>query len=267
MRDPAVAVGEWAGPTPATAVPPYPVRESALPDPAAGPQSVIDGAEAALAAAHETLAAGGPVAAILLVLSVLALALILWKLWHLRRARLAPCAALRDGLARWQAGETEAARDILRQGHSLPARLAARAADDLCSNRPEERVREEAWRVAADALEALRGWMRPLEVIGALAPLLGLFGTVLGMIEAFARLEAAGTRVDPSLLSGGIWEALLTTALGLAVAIPAVAAFNWFDRRIERSARAVDSALAALFAAAPDGSGEARHDLWRAAAE
>ncbi len=56
------------------------------------------------------------------------------------------------------------------------------------------------------------------------------------MIEAFRQLEAAGNQVNPAILSGGIWEALLTTAVGLAVAIPAVVALNWLERRIERLA-------------------------------
>jgi biopolymer transport protein ExbB len=70
---------------------------------------------------------------------------------------------------------------------------------------------------------------------------------VLGMIEAFRQLEAAGTRVNPSLLAGGIWEALLTTAVGLAVAIPAVAALNWLERVVERTAHDMDSAITGVF--------------------
>ena len=66
------------------------------------------------------------------------------------------------------------------------------------------------------------------------APLLGLLGTVLGMIEAFRQLEAAGTRVNPSLLAGGIWEALITTAAGLVVAIPASLGHSFFLSVIDR---------------------------------
>ncbi|MFP6717413.1 MAG: MotA/TolQ/ExbB proton channel family protein, partial [Alphaproteobacteria bacterium] len=66
-----------------------------------------------------------------------------------------------------------------------------------------------------------------------LSPLLGLLGTVLGMIKAFARLESAGTKVDPAILAGGIWEALLTTAFGLSVAIPALAAFYILEGQVE----------------------------------
>ena len=61
------------------------------------------------------------------------------------------------------------------------------------------------------------------------------------MIEAFRKLSEAGNKVDPSILSGGIWEALLTTAVGLAVAIPAVAALNWLERRVDRVAFELDS--------------------------
>jgi biopolymer transport protein ExbB len=67
------------------------------------------------------------------------------------------------------------------------------------------------------------------------------------MIDAFAALEAAGPQVDAAILSGGVWTALLTTAFGLGVAMPTVAALAWFERRIERVERAVDSALAGAF--------------------
>jgi biopolymer transport protein ExbB len=88
-----------------------------------------------------------------------------------------------------------------------------------------------------------------LEVIAALSPLLGLFGTVLGMIKAFQKLELAGSNVDPSILSGGIWEALLTTAIGLAVAIPAVLLVNYFDRIIDRTRHQMEDAATQIFVA------------------
>lgn len=244
------------------------MRDADMPAPApAAPQEPLAQALDALERAQETLSAGGPVAFLLIGLSVVSLGLILAKLWHLARARPAPCAALRRALVDWRAGRHAAALDTVVIGRSLPARAAHGAMTDLAAGMPEARAREEAWRVAGDALDALRDWMRPLEVIAAVAPLLGLFGTVLGMIAAFAQLEAAGSRVDPSILSGGIWEALLTTALGLAVAIPTLAAVNWFDRRIERSAQATESALSAIFAAAPETGDSAKAGVWNAAAE
>ncbi len=95
---------------------------------------------------------------------------------------------------------------------------------------------------ASLAFNKMRNGMRVLELIAATAPLLGLLGTVLGMIEAFQQLEEAGSQVDPSLLSGGIWKALLTTAAGLVVAMPALAAWHVFDRRLE-SARVTANAM------------------------
>jgi biopolymer transport protein ExbB len=69
-----------------------------------------------------------------------------------------------------------------------------------------------------------------LASIAAAAPLFGLFGTVLGMIEVFQKLAALGGRADVALLSGGIWVALLTTAFGLLIAIPSLLAHHYFSR-------------------------------------
>jgi biopolymer transport protein ExbB len=71
-----------------------------------------------------------------------------------------------------------------------------------------------------------------LASIASIAPLLGLFGTVLGMIEVFQKLAALGGRADVALLSGGIWVALLTTAFGLLVAIPSLLAHHYFSRLV-----------------------------------
>ena len=67
------------------------------------------------------------------------------------------------------------------------------------------------------------------------------------MITAFQQLESAGNQVDPGILSGGIWLALMTTAAGLAVAIPSVLAHNWLDRRVERHERFMESSVTQVF--------------------
>ena len=76
--------------------------------------------------------------------------------------------------------------------------------------------------------------LRPLVVVGMLAPLLGLLGTVWGMIEAFSSIALDGGLGKPELLASGISQALVTTAAGLAVAIPTQAAAFWFKSRIDR---------------------------------
>ncbi len=121
------------------------------------------------------------------------------------------------------------------------AAIAARAdmSDDL--------AREETLRVARNELAEAGIGLRALELIATIAPLLGLLGTVLGMIAAFQALQESGSRADPALLAGGIWEALLTTAAGMAVAIPASAALSWFEALIDRMRRDIEDAVTRIF--------------------
>ena len=113
--------------------------------------------------------------------------------------------------------------------------------------RKQTDIETEVGRVGTREIKNLERYLRGLEVIANLSPLLGLLGTVLGMIKAFARLETAGTNVDPAILAGGIWEALLTTAFGLSVAIPTLAAFYLLEGKVA-SCRSLleDSATRAL---------------------
>ncbi|MFH1803977.1 MAG: MotA/TolQ/ExbB proton channel family protein [Pseudomonadota bacterium] len=89
---------------------------------------------------------------------------------------------------------------------------------------------------ARKEIDGLNGGLRIMSAIAVLSPLLGLLGTVMGMINAFQQMEGAGSRIDPSVLSGGIWLALLTTAIGLVVAIPATALHMWMQSMINRAA-------------------------------
>lgn len=118
---------------------------------------------------------------------------------------------------------------------------------------PEHRAREETMRVAKREIASAQTGLGALELISTIAPLLGLLGTVLGMITAFQALQAAGTKADPALLAGGILEALLTTAAGMAVAIPASAALTWFEAVIERVRRDVEDSATRLFVAQEPG--------------
>lgn len=193
--------------------------------------------------------AGGPVVVLLVLMSVAVLAIALAKLWQFQSAGLGNRRPAEQAFALYRQGRRTEAFKAVQNGQDPTSRVLAVAIDGLTREVPEGKVREECYRIAAETAEALRGWLRPVEVIAALAPLLGLLGTVMGMIRAFEELERAGSQVDPSVLSGGIWEALLTTAVGLMVAIPAVAAFNWFERRVETFEHRVDVHLAGLFAA------------------
>ena len=82
-------------------------------------------------------------------------------------------------------------------------------------------------------IRELDRYMPTLATIANIAPLLGLFGTVTGMIKAFMVIQQLGGKVNASVLAGGIWEALLTTAFGLAVALPTVVAYNYLVGKVE----------------------------------
>ena len=81
-------------------------------------------------------------------------------------------------------------------------------------------------------LKHIETFIPSLEIIANVSPLLGLLGTVIGMISSFSQLELGGDLVNPALLAGGIWTALLTTAIGLVVAIPAMVAHHFFEKKI-----------------------------------
>lgn len=87
--------------------------------------------------------------------------------------------------------------------------------------------------------------VRLLSTIAALAPLIGLLGTVWGMVEAFATIETL-EQVKPADVAGGIWSALLTTVFGLVIAIPAVAATRWSESRIEKLAQDMNLVISHL---------------------
>ena len=193
------------------------------------------------------LDAGGPVVMLLLAMSVIALAVVLVKLAQFQRARLWQRHPAKQALNLWQQGDVDGALKIADACANPTAQALARAIRGQRRQLPESAVREEVLRYGSDALFQLRRGLRPLEVIGSLAPLLGLLGTVMGMISAFQQLEAAGNKVNPAILSGGIWEALLTTAVGLCVAIPVVALLNWLERRVDHQAHEMDNLVTQVF--------------------
>ncbi|MCU0910745.1 MAG: MotA/TolQ/ExbB proton channel family protein [Rhodobacteraceae bacterium] len=194
---------------------------------------------------------GGPAMWAIAALSVLGLALILWKLWRLAVMGLWRGEAAERAVAAWVGGDPAAAI-ALNGRRGMHARLAAAAmAARADAALGVDQAREETERVARALLAEARSGLRALDLIVTLAPLLGLLGTVLGMIAAFQALEDSGARADPSILAGGIWEALLTTAAGMAVAIPAAAALAFFDGAVERAGRRMEDLATRVFTRAP----------------
>ena len=179
---------------------------------------------------------GGPVVLVLGLLSVLVLTVGLYKLWQFSVAGVGRHAALRQSLLAWDSGDRAGARAHLGRSRSYLSPMVGMAMDG----------RADAPRLEAEAearFARLERGFRLLDSVAQLAPLLGLFGTVLGMISAFQALQAAGNQVDPSILAGGIWVALLTTAVGLAVAMPTALLLSWFEARMDADRVLAQTAL------------------------
>jgi len=184
---------------------------------------------------------GGPVIAILLVLSMLVVAVVLWKLWQFWALGVGRHKAIDRAMSALDAGNRMGAEDALAASRNHLAPIVGAALAEGIEAKPRLTAMAEA-RLA----EVARGF-RLLDSIAQVAPLLGLFGTVLGMIDAFRALQAAGDAVDPSVLAGGIWVALLTTAAGLGVAMPTSLALTFFESRAARERARIDLALESLF--------------------
>jgi len=103
-----------------------------------------------------------------------------------------------------------------------------------------------AQRTALAELDRFEAWLPLLAYIAQVAPLFGLLGTVIGMVELFSSMEAAGDAVSTTTLSSGIWKALLTTAAGLIVAIPTLGAHLWLTRVLEGLQRRMERGVGQL---------------------
>jgi len=203
----------------------------------------------------EVLQLGGPVVAVLGVISILTLAIALYTFWQFRMAGVGRHRAIKQALAHWDRGDLEQAGSALSTSTSYLAPII----HDAMTCEPSAPMRQRLEAESETLFLKLEKRFRWLDVVAQLAPLLGLFGTVLGMIDAFQALQSAGDSVDPSVLAGGIWVALLTTAVGLAVAMPTAMVLASFDARMEAERVFADAALATLFAPKVQASDPARN--------
>ena len=101
-------------------------------------------------------------------------------------------------------------------------------------------------RVRGEEIQRMEFGLRTLSILGNTAPLLGLLGTITGMIKAFMVIEEAGGKVDAQALAGGIWEAMITTGVGLAVAIPLLLMLHFLEGSVERRALKMNRCISLL---------------------
>lgn len=195
--------------------------------------------------AFSDIGTGGPIILLLALLSVFSLALIVYKIVQLSPVTKGD--ANRDAaLASFEAGKIDDARRAAESGPAPADRVLAFAIKALGNGRSGAALMAELMRRGNEELSRMTRHIRLLELIAMISPLLGLLGTVLGMIQSFQELEMAEGAANASVLAGGIWQALLTTAAGLLVAIPAAVGASLLAGRAERGAQLIEGAIAQL---------------------
>lgn len=185
---------------------------------------------------------GGPILVLLVALSIVTVTLIIFKYLQFLRAQVGKGSDIKRALTAWEQGNTKAIQEHLAQSKHFIAPVLQLAFSDNKRNISKERLYAEA----EQRFMPLEKGFKLLDTIAQISPLLGLLGTVIGMIEAFQALQSAGNQVDPSVLAGGIWVALLTTAAGLTVAMPASTALSWLESRIDCDRTHTDYAFTVL---------------------
>jgi len=178
----------------------------------------------------EIFKAGGPVMWPILLCSITALAIVLERFWTLQAKRVIP----RDLTSKvWKLVETRALTDrhitALEQNSPLGRVLAAGLAN---RHRGRDVLKEAVEDTGRHVVHELERFLNTLGTVAVISPLLGLLGTVTGIINAFNAITAQGVG-DPRVLSGGIGEALITTAAGLIVAIPALVAYRYLRGKVD----------------------------------
>lgn len=178
----------------------------------------------------ELIKAGGWLMLPILLCSVVALAIILERSWVLRATSVVPKGLMNEVYRQYQRGVMTKDYVVrLRRGSLLGRILAAGVANRQMSREVmKEAIEDEGRQVVHD----LERYLNTLGMITSVTPLLGLLGTVIGMIEVFAAIVSAGIG-NPGVLAGGISKALITTAAGLSVAIPALVFHRYLTGKVD----------------------------------
>jgi biopolymer transport protein ExbB len=190
---------------------------------------VSPGAQAQELNLADQLASGGTGIVVIGALSVLALAVSFERLANLRVRKMAPQALADEARALWRAGSFEQLRELAGKEGSVLARVLAWMAEHR--HMPLEVLAARSGEMAALELRQQQQKAYALNVVATIAPIVGLLGTVVGMIEAFHVIAFNGMG-DPALLAGGISKALVNTAAGLSVALPSLAMHHFLRHRM-----------------------------------
>lgn len=179
-------------------------------------------------------------------LSMLAITVSIYKALQFRRLGVGQFGAADAILETWLSGDADGAISTAAGRQTVLSHVLQSVFSGLKAKPGTPTFAEELGRQSAmTQLATLTRRMRLLEIVVQGAPMLGLLGTVIGMIDAFSTLAAADGTVDPALLAGGIWTALTTTAAGLAIALVTYFMASWLESRIEEERQAMETLISA----------------------
>lgn len=203
----------------------------------------------------EILAQGGWTMVLLYACSIVALAVFLRKLLEYRAVHLSDLSWYDGVLKLIRSGDFDAVSGACNH-HVHPAARVACAVAQALKDRPDL-AESEARRIASLELQKLEKNLSLLSFIAQIAPLLGLLGTVFGMISMFIGLQESGNAsINLSELSSGIWEALVTTAAGLTIAVPALAAYSYLTSCLDDVRLQMSNIIQSMLYAAPTSAAE-----------
>jgi len=176
------------------------------------------------------LAQGGPIVILQLICSVIAVAIVLERLFYLRKSKIIP-SELYHEIMKWVAtGETKVALETAKTDPSPLMSICQAALSHL--DQPPMELRETIEDAGRHEAPRLERYLTSLHTIAVISPLLGLLGTVTGMIQVFETIVTEGNG-NTGLLAGGISQAMVTTAVGLSIAIPSLVFYNYLNRKVE----------------------------------
>jgi biopolymer transport protein ExbB len=178
------------------------------------------------------LSKGGVLVVPILLCSVIALAIFLERLIRYSRVHIRGDGLVEKIGRHIKNNEDHQAYELAGSSDSPMGRVLAQAME--VKDQDRETLETVIIHATDEEVTGLSRYLQALATIGNIAPLLGLLGTVLGMIKAFMVIQQMGGKVNAAVLAGGIWEAMLTTALGLAVALPTIVAHSYLVARVDR---------------------------------
>lgn len=192
---------------------------------------------------------GGLVMLFILVLSVYSIAVIIYKIfqfWHLKVYNNYFLEELLNAVSKKRISD---AKKIAKNNLGIVAGIVGFSLDNFFNkNQDIEKSKSLVAVFGSSQIRKLEKHLNGLEMVANVSPLLGLLGTVIGMVHSFAGIEKAGQNINPSVLAGGIWEALITTVAGLVVAIPALVAYYFIQSKIEEVRNIVRDAVNEIMA-------------------